>query len=171
MKKGKSLQLTHPRSNNTAYTSPDKRFEIDGAIAARSFLQTHGGPAWTSPHRLQLVFDIVALHATASIARYKQPEVAIASAGILTELLGPELGKAAFGDVVTVAQAQWDGIAKAYPRGGLRAYFNGVMVGLCVGKPGTTWDNFVGDYGEVFLEGFSRTGHRTVDLTEGGLRD
>ncbi|KAF2448128.1 hypothetical protein P171DRAFT_428251 [Karstenula rhodostoma CBS 690.94] len=158
-------------SNDTAYTSPDKRFEIDGAIAARSFLQTHGGPTWHSPHRLQLVFDIIALHSTTSIARYKQPEVAIASGGIMTELLGPELGKTAFGDLITVKQAQWEEIARAYPREDLKGYFNGVMVWLCVSKPDTTWDNFVSDYGEVLVEGFNRTGHRVVDLTERALVD
>ncbi|KAF9737672.1 hypothetical protein PMIN06_010323 [Paraphaeosphaeria minitans] len=158
-------------SNDTAYNSPDKRFEIDGAIAARTFLQTHGGPAWRSPHRLQLVFDIIALHTTASIARHKQPEVAIASAGILAELLGPDAARDSFGELVTVGRAQWEDVSRAYPRDGIKGYFNGVMVGLCVKKPGTTWDNLVSDYGEVLVEGFNRTGHRTVDATQMGLGD
>jgi hypothetical protein len=163
--------LTYHRSPDPAYISPDKRFEIDGAIAARAFLTANGGPAWRSPHRLQLVFDIVALHTTASIARYKQPEVAIASAGILTELVGPTRSRDVFGELVTVEQAQWDAIVGAFPNAGLKAYFNGVMVGLCVRKPETTYDNFVSDYGEVMVPGFNRTGHRIVDLTEAALAE
>lgn len=159
------------RSNDTAYFTLDKRFEIDGAIAARSFLRTHGGPAWQSPHRLQLVFDMIALHATASIARYKQSEVAITSGGIITELVGPDNSKALFGDLITVEQTQWDAIAEAFPRKGLKSYFNDVMVHLCEVKPETTWDNFVSDYGEVLVEGFNRTGHRIVDLTQRVLKD
>ncbi|OAF99209.1 uncharacterized protein CC84DRAFT_1104677 [Paraphaeosphaeria sporulosa] len=158
-------------SNDTTYISPDKRFEIDGAIAARTFLQAHGGPTWRSAQRLQLVFDIIALHSTASIARYKQPEVAIASGGILTELLGPSVARTSFGELITVSQAQWEDIARAYPREDVKEYFNGVMVGLCTMKPDTTWDNFVSDYGEVLIEGFNRTGHRTVDLTQMYLVD
>ncbi|KAL1605078.1 hypothetical protein SLS60_004621 [Paraconiothyrium brasiliense] len=158
-------------SNDPAYISPDKRFEIDGAIAARSFLQAHGGPHWQSSQRLQLIFDTIALHATPSIARYKQQEVAIASGGIMTELVGPSNSKDLFGDLITVEQEVWDAIVKEFPNKGLKGYFNDVMVHLCETKPNTTWDNFVSDYGEVLVPGFNRTGHRVVDLTQRALAE
>lgn len=44
----------------------DKRFEVDGANAARDFLETEAGD-WDK-HRLQLVWDAIALHTTPSIA-------------------------------------------------------------------------------------------------------
>lgn len=157
--------LTSSRSNDTTYTSLDKRFEIDGAIAARTFLHNHGGPVWP-PHRVQLVWDAIALHTTYSIARYKESEVAIHSAGIYTELLGPSVSRDFFGDLVTVTQEQWDRIVEEFPNRGLKGYFNDVMVHLCLTKPNTTWDNMVSDYGEVLVEGFNRTGHRGVDLSE-----
>ncbi|KAJ4355675.1 uncharacterized protein N0V89_003695 [Didymosphaeria variabile] len=158
-------------SDDPAYISPDKRFEVDGAIAARSFLQAHGGSHWQSPQRLQLVFDSIALHGTASIARYKQPEVAIVSGGVLTELLGPSISKDFFGDLITVEQEQWDAIVREFPNKGLKGYFNDVMVHLCETKPNTTWDNFVSDFGEVLVPGFNRTGHRVVDLTQAVLAE
>ena len=55
------------------YSSPDKRFEVDGANAARDFLKGHGLP----PQALQLVWDAVALHTTVGIAPYKEAEVAL----------------------------------------------------------------------------------------------
>ena len=44
----------------------DKRFEVDGANAARIFLKNEAGD-WDK-HRLQLVWDAIALHTTPSIA-------------------------------------------------------------------------------------------------------
>ncbi|KAF1970746.1 hypothetical protein BU23DRAFT_472833 [Bimuria novae-zelandiae CBS 107.79] len=152
-------------SNQSEYISTDKRFEIDGAFAAQNFIQKHGGPAWT-PQRLQLVWDAIALHTTSSIARYKEAEVAITSGGVLTELFGPATSKNFFGDLITVDEAQWARIVEEFPNRGLKGYFNDVMAHLCLTKPDTTWDNFVSDYGEVLVEGFNRTGHRTVDLSQ-----
>src|SRR5277367_2621774 len=54
------------------------RFEVDGANAARSFLNDRGVPA----QQIQLVWDAIALHTTRSIALHKQAEVAMTHAGI-----------------------------------------------------------------------------------------
>src|ERR1700749_882614 len=54
------------------YSSPDKRFGVDGPNAARDFLKSHGLPAAS----LQLVWDPIAFHTTIGIAEYKEPEVA-----------------------------------------------------------------------------------------------
>ncbi|RZL11537.1 MAG: HD domain-containing protein, partial [Hymenobacter sp.] len=55
------------------YCSKHKRFEVDGADAARSFLQSHGIPA----HDAQVVWDAIALHTTIGVAEWKEPEVAL----------------------------------------------------------------------------------------------
>ena len=157
--------LTPHRSNNTEFISTDKRFEIDGAFAARSFIENHGGSSWT-PQRIQLVWDTIALHTTSTIARYKEPEVAIAAGGIWTDLAGPTPTKEFFGDLITVDQEQWDRIVEEFPNKGLKSYFNDVMVHFCLTKPNTTWDNLVSDYGEEFIKGFNRTGHRAVDFSQ-----
>ncbi|KAF2187354.1 hypothetical protein K469DRAFT_570351 [Zopfia rhizophila CBS 207.26] len=155
-------------SPNPDFISSDKRFEVDGAIAARSFLQHEGGEKWDK-HRQQLVWDSIALHTNADIARYKELEVALVSAGTITELVGPEIGKQFFGDLITVNQAEWEQIAIEFPRQGLKGYFRDVMTGLCRFKPDTTYQNFVGDYGEVFMKNYTRVGHRLVDLMESVL--
>ena len=51
---------------NSDLVSEDKRFEVDGANAARDFLKREA-PDWDK-HRLQLVWDAIALHTIPSIA-------------------------------------------------------------------------------------------------------
>ena len=60
--------------------SEDKRFEVDGANAARVFLKKEA-PDWDK-HRLQLVWDAIALHTIGSIVFEKEPEVQACSYGI-----------------------------------------------------------------------------------------
>lgn len=66
------------------YSSPDKRFEVDGANAAREFLRGHGLPK----EALQLVWDTIALHTTIGIAEYKEPEVALMYSGVGLDVMG-----------------------------------------------------------------------------------
>ena len=70
------------RSNNTSIVSKDKPFEVDGANAAREFLQREGGRAWNK-HRVQLVWDAIALHTDSEINPYKELEVSYTAAGPL----------------------------------------------------------------------------------------
>lgn len=48
--------LFHDLGLTRHYSSPDKRFEVDGANAARNYLQSNGVPA----ESIQLVWDAVA---------------------------------------------------------------------------------------------------------------
>jgi len=66
------------------YSSPDKRFEVDGADAARDFLKSHG----VSQQVLQLVWDAIALHTTPGIAEYKEAEVALLNYGVALDVVG-----------------------------------------------------------------------------------
>ena len=66
------------------YSSPDKRFEVDGANAARNFLKGHGLPSAS----LQLVWDTIALHTTIVIAEYKEAEVALLYSGVGLDVMG-----------------------------------------------------------------------------------
>lgn len=66
------------------YSSPDKRFEVDGANAARDFLTSYGLPK----DQLQLVWDTIALHTTIGVAEYKEPEVALMYSGVGLDVMG-----------------------------------------------------------------------------------
>ena len=60
------------------HRSHDERFEIDGANAARAFLEQHGLPE----EQVMTVWEAIALHTTPEIPRDKQPEVALVTAGV-----------------------------------------------------------------------------------------
>jgi hypothetical protein len=66
------------------YSSPDKRFEVDGANAARDFLQSHG----ISQESIRLVWDTIALHTTIGIAEHKEAEVALMYSGVGLDVMG-----------------------------------------------------------------------------------
>jgi hypothetical protein len=70
--------------------SPDKRFEVDGAHAARKFLQEHGKSDDWDKHRLQLVWDAIALHTIGSVVFEKEPEVQACAYGIWADFQGPD---------------------------------------------------------------------------------
>ncbi|KAJ5929783.1 hypothetical protein N7454_006733 [Penicillium verhagenii] len=147
--------------------TPDKRFEVDSANAAREFLvtATRNDASWSN-NRVQLVWDAIALHTTNSIAMHKQPEVMLAHVGISADFIGPNIfpGGAGpltsniFNDVVTV-----------FPRENFQDGVRGIMCDLCKAKPQTTYDNFVAEYGEKYVEGYDRTGKKVVDFLESGI--
>jgi len=125
-------------ATNKSLLSADRRFEVDGADLARAFLESH--TQWDE-HALQLAWDTIALHATPSFAQYKQPEVALASLGILHDFLGPSTP----GGLLTADE--YRAVADVFPRVGWRDEFVQIMCGLCREKPATTYDNFVDYYG------------------------
>jgi hypothetical protein len=160
-------------SHNTAIISPDKRFEVDGANAARKFLAQQGETAWNEK-RIQLVWDAIALHATTDIALHAHAMVALLSAGIATELFSPNVTVPLFGpEKVATTLEEWEEINKAFPREGLKGFLRDTLVGLCRDKPDGTYGNFVADYGETYHkdEGYSEVGRRGMDLMERETRE
>lgn len=66
------------------YSCSDKRFEVDGANAARDFLKGHG----FSQQTLQLVWDAIALHTTPGIVEYKEAEAVLLNHGVALDVVG-----------------------------------------------------------------------------------
>jgi HD domain len=141
--------------------SADKRFEVDGANAAREFLKREASAAEWDKHRLQLVWDSIALHSTVSIALHKEIELQAAVAGIFTDLSGP-VGD--FGGLV--GQEKWDEVTKEYPRMAMKDHAKELLCNICKKKPETTYDNFLRDYAEKYMEGYSVVGKRIIDALE-----
>ena len=119
------------------FVTEDKRFEVDGANAARHFVED-GSKGWEH-HRQQLLWDAIALHTTPSIAQHKEVEVQATGLGILVDIAG--IGAAPPG---TLTQQEWEQIAQEFPRKGFKDCLTEHMCWLCRTKPGTTYDNFVG---------------------------
>src|SRR6201996_8906078 len=66
------------------FSSPNERFEVDSANAARQFLTAHNVPE----DQAQLVWEAIALHTTPGIPRYMRPEVTLLNSGVLLDVLG-----------------------------------------------------------------------------------
>jgi hypothetical protein len=66
------------------FSSPDERFEVDGANAARQFLSAHN----IADDQVQRVWEAIALHTTPGIPKYMGPEVALLNSGVLLDVIG-----------------------------------------------------------------------------------
>lgn len=144
--------------------SKDKRFEVDGANAARDFLHRQigqvGGQEWDA-RRVQLVWDAIALHTTFSIVQYKEPEVVACWLGIIADFTGPDQSPNG-----SLSWAEYETIVAAYPRLKLLTEIKGLFCRFCTNKPETTYDNLVGSYGEKYVEGYTLKDHKAVEQFE-----
>ena len=85
----------------TASVSGPNRFEVNGADAALSFIKGKG----LSDRRAQLIWDLVALNSTPSLALHKEPEVAVGTMGIGLDYGGFGVEALPAGDVERILSA------------------------------------------------------------------
>lgn len=140
--------LLHDLGLTESFTGP-KRFEIEGADAARAFAREQG----LDERRLQLIWDSVALNSTPSIGLHKEAEVALCTAGI-----GVEFGF----QYDQIPPDEMKSILAAFPRLGMKRGFTDSVCRIVRTRPETTYDNFAGDFGERFVPGYRRPS--TVDF-------
>jgi hypothetical protein len=76
--------MLHDLGLTSAYHSPDVRFEVASANAARAFVLDHG----LSRQRAENVWDVAALHGIGGIADVKSSETAVAAQGIGADVTG-----------------------------------------------------------------------------------
>jgi hypothetical protein len=133
-----------------AGVSGSNRFEVNGAGAALSFVKERG----VSSRRAQLIWDLVALNSTPSIALHKEAEVALGTMGI-----GLDYGGFGF---ELIPSADMTEILEAFPRLKMKAKFAEACCRLVAAKPETSSDNFLRDFGERFVPGYKPIS--TVDL-------
>jgi hypothetical protein len=126
------------------HRSADERFEIDGANAARAFLEERG----VAEEQITTVWDSIALHTTPEIPRYKAPEIWLVTLGVEFDVLGLHLD-----DVP--AELRSDVVA-VHPRtdfkaGIVEAFFEGMR-----DRPATTFGTMNTDILEAKLPGYVR---------------
>jgi hypothetical protein len=126
--------LFHDMGLVDAYHTEAKRFEVDGADAAREFLRSHG---ITEP-KTDLVWEAIALHTTPGIPAFMRPEIALTNAGVLMDVLG--IGY----DEYTPAQR--DQAVTAFPRGDFKNEFIEVQTRSALKKPQTTFGTVNAEY-------------------------
>lgn len=139
-------------TKNSSLISQDKRFEVDGANIARTYLEDHVSEmpgdfkdeAHLNQDTAQLIWDSIALHTTPSIANFKEPEVSLTAMGITVDGAGANFPGA------MVTSDEYEAVAALFPRSGFKDEFIQTLCGLCKDKPTTTYDNIVGDFGVAF---------------------
>lgn len=76
--------MFHDMGLTAHHCSCDKRFEVDGANAARDFLQQHH----IEPADITKVWTAIALHTTPGIPEFMDPVIALVTAGVEMDVLG-----------------------------------------------------------------------------------
>jgi hypothetical protein len=137
--------MFHDLGLTQTYRTTDRRFEIDGAEAARSFLLTHGRNAADA----EKVWLAIALHTTPEVPMGLAPEVAVVTLGVETDVLGIELE--------AIAATDRDAVLAAHPRPDfknriLHAFNSGMK-----DRPDTTFGTMNDDVLAHFDPGFTRT--------------
>jgi hypothetical protein len=133
--------LLHDLGLTNGVTGP-KRFEIEGADAARAFAREQG----LDDRRVQLIWDTVALNSTPSIALHKEAEVALSTAGIGLDYGGPQYDR--------IPRDEMKSILDAFPRLDMKRRFTDSVCHIVTTRPETTYDNFARDFGERFVPGY-----------------
>jgi hypothetical protein len=126
------------------HRSQHERFEIDGANAARAFLERHGVPE----ERVMTVWESIALHTTPEVPRYKQPEVRLVTMGVEYDVLGSRFNE--------LSPEQRDEVLAAHPRPGFKT---GIVEAFSAGmrnKPETTFGTMNTDILEATVPGYVR---------------
>jgi len=126
--------MFHDMGLTPRHSSPNERFEVDGANAARGFLREHR----ISEAEIDTVWTAIALHTTPGIPPHMHPVVALLTAGVEMDVLG--LAYHEYSDVERAA------IVKAHPRTErfkediIQAFYDGIKH-----KPDTTFGNVKAD--------------------------
>lgn len=117
-----------------SHSSPNERFEVDGANAARDFLLSHN----ISQQDIDTVWTSIALHTTPGIPCHMHPVIALVTAGVEMDVLGltyPEY-----------SDAERNAVVAAHPRTAqfkqdiITAFYDGIKH-----KPDTTFGNVKAD--------------------------
>ena len=156
-------------SRTRALVSVDRRFEVDGADAAREFVRVEIErekekemesreimEGWDEA-RIDGIWYAIALHTTPSISMYAPPLTFATRMGIKADFMGPNLpspNTAVGGTAPLITPEDFAEVIRAYPRLGFKEEVKEIMCRLCVDKPETTFDTFVEAYGRRFVEGY-----------------
>jgi hypothetical protein len=126
------------------HRSAHERFEIDGANAARAFLEHHGLPE----EQVMTVWESIALHTTRQIPNYMGPEIRLVALGVRYDLLGSPFE--------SLTPEQRAAVLAVHPRTNFK---KGMIDALSAGvrhKPETAAATFMTDILEATVPGYVR---------------
>ena len=137
--------MFHDLGLTQRYRTTTRRFEIDGAEEARAFLQQHG----VDQDSVRRVWTGIALHTTPGVPEFMEPEVALVTAGVETDVLG--IG---YHDLDPEAIAE---VTDAHPRPDFKRQILAAFTEGFRDRPDTTFGTVNADVLEHFVPGFERT--------------
>jgi hypothetical protein len=126
--------MFHDMGLTTQHSSPDERFEVDGANAARDFLRSRNIPQTD----VDLVWTAVALHTTPGIPQHMHPVVALVTAGVEMDVLG--IGFENFSDAERRAVVYGNPRTPHFKEDIIQTFYDGIRH-----KPQTTFGNVKAD--------------------------
>jgi hypothetical protein len=141
--------MFHDLGLTETYRRDDQRFELDGADEARRFLATHGVPEAD----IRKVWEGIALHTTPEVPWRLEPEVALVTAGVETDVLGLGHDKLSADDITAVTTA--------HPRPDFKRQILAAFTEGFRHRPDTTFGTVNADVLEHFVPGF-----RHIDFVE-----
>jgi len=137
--------MFHDLGLTEKYRTKDQRFEVDGADQARKFLAAHN----FSDEEARRVWTAIALHTTPGIPEHMEPEIALVTAGVETDVLG--IG---YGDL---DPADISAVTAAHPRPDFKRQILAAFTDGFRDRPDTTFGTVNADVLEHFVPGFRRT--------------
>lgn len=126
------------------YRTSNLRFEVDGANAARDFLLDHG----TDEAAARTVWLSIALHTTPAVPEFLDPEIALVTAGVETDVLG--IGRDDLPAEVLAA------VTAAHPRPNFKTRILQAFTDGMVHRPRTTFGTVNADVLEHYDDTFVR---------------
>ena len=141
--------MFHDLGLTERYRESTQRFELDGADEARRFLTGHG----IDEDSVRKVWTGIALHTTPEVPYRLEPEVALVTAGVETDVLGINLHELAKEDVA--------GVTAAHPRPDFKRQILAAFTQGFRHRPESTFGTVNGDVLEHFVPGFKH-----VDFVE-----
>lgn len=137
--------MFHDMGLTKAYSSPDLRFEVDGANAARDFMRSYD----LAERDIEDVWTAIALHTTPGVPEHMRPTIALVTAGVEMDVLG-----IAYNDFT---HDQREHVCKCHPRG--LNFKENIIDHFADGirhKPLTTFGNVKADVLELKVPGYQR---------------
>jgi len=137
--------MSHDLGLTEKYRTKEQRFEVDGANQARAFLLRHG----IAEPEARRIWTAIALHTTPGIPEHLEPEIALVTAGVETDVLG--IGYA------DLDPADISAVVAAHPRPDFKRQILAAFTNGFSDRPDTTFGTVNADVLEHFSPGFRRT--------------
>jgi len=132
------------------FSSPDERFEVDGANAVRQFLTGHR----VSEEQVETAWQAIALHTTPGVTQHMRPEVALLYSGVGLDVLGRGFDQ-------FPAELR-EKIVAEYPRKHFKENFIKEYFAGFAHKPGTTYGTVNSSICERLIPGY--TSPNAIDM-------